>query len=147
MFTVNKNPSVSDLRKFGWAMLFGFGVIGAILWFVAWRRYGGGSLGWTGAAGQQVAVGLFVFGVGLWVIGTTAPNFARPVYVTWMRASMPIGLAMSTVVLSVFFVFVLPLFSLVVRWGNPLRKKLGGRTYWEDYKPYEDTLERMRRLF
>jgi hypothetical protein len=147
MFTVNKNPSVSDLRKFGWAMLFGFGVIGVILWVVAWRRYGGGSFGWSGAAGQQVAIGLFVLGVGLCVIGTSTPSLARPVYLTWMRASTPIGLVMSTIMLSVLFVFVLPLFSLIVRWSDPLRKKLGGKTYWEDYRPYAHTLERMRRLF
>ena len=141
MFTVNKNPSVSDLRKFGWAMLFGFGVLGAILWIVAWRRYGGGSFGWSGA------VGLLVLGIGLWVIGVTAPNTARPVYVAWMTVTVPIGLVMSTVLLTVLFVFVLPLFSLIVRWSDPLQKKLGASTYWEEYKPHEHTLERMRRLF
>ncbi len=147
MFTVNKNPSVSDLRKFGWAMLFGLGVIGAILWVVAWRRYGGGSFGWSGAAGQHIAVGLFVLGVGLCVIGTAAPSLARPVYIAWMSVTVPIGLVLSSVLLTVVFVFVLPLFSLVVRLGDPLRKKPGGKTYWEDYKLYEHTLERMRRLF
>jgi len=147
MITVNKNPSVSDLRKFGWAMLFGFGVIGAILWIVAWRRYGGGSFGWSGASTQQIAVGLFVLGIGLCIIGTRAPSLARSVYIAWMSVTAPIGLVTSTVLLTVLFVFVLPLFSLVVRWGDPLRKKLGGKSYWEDYKPYEHTLERMRRLF
>ena len=147
MFTVNKNPSISDLRKFGWAMLIGFGVIGVILWVVAWRRYGGGSFGWSGAAGQHVAVGLFVLGVGLCVIGIAAPSIARPVYFVWMTVTIPIGMAMSTVLLSVLFVFLLPMFSVIVRVGDPLRKKLGGRTYWENYKPYVHTLERMRRLF
>lgn len=147
MFTVNKNPSVSDLRKFGWAMLLGFGVIGVILWVVAWRRYGGGSFGWSGAAGQQVAVGLFVLGAGLGALSLLSPASAKPVYVAWMTVTVPIGIAMSTVLLTVLFVFVLPLFSLVVRWGDPLRKKLGGTTYWEDYKPHEHTLDRMARLF
>lgn len=147
MFTVNKNPTNADLRKFGWSMLLGFGFIGAILWFVAWHRSGRGTLGWSGAASQHIAVWLFVLGVGLCVIGTKAPSLARPVYVTWMRASTPIGLVMSTVLLTVLFVFVLPLFSLVVRWGDPLRRKIGGTTYWENYKPYEHTLDRMRRLF
>ena len=147
MFRVNKNPSVSDLRKFGWAMLIGFGVLGLILWVVSWRRYGGGAIGWSGAPCQQVAIGLFILGIGLCVIGVAAPSLARPVYVTWMRASTPIGLVMSTFLLTVLFVLVLPLFSLVVRWGDPLRKKLGGTTYWENYKHHEHTLERMRRLF
>jgi len=147
MFTINKNPTNADLRKFGWAMLFGFGVIGVVLWVVACRRYGGGSFGWSGGAGQQVAIGLFVLGAGLCVIGTAAPSLARPVYIVWMRVTVPIGMVMSTVLLTVLFVFVLPLFSLIVRWGDPLRKKLGGTTYWEDYRPYEHTLDRMRRLF
>jgi len=147
MFTVNKNPSVGDLRKFGWAMLFGFGVIGAILWIVAWRRYGGGSFGWSGAASQQVAIGLFVLGVGFCVIGIAAPAVGRPVYIAWMTVTVPIGIIMSTVLLTVLFVFLLPLFSVILRRGDPLRKKLGGTTYWENYKPYEHTLDRMRRLF
>jgi len=147
MFTVNKNPSVSDLRKFGWAMLWGFGVFGVILWVVAWRRYGGGSFGWSGATIQQVAVALFMLGVGLCVIGTAAPSIARPVYIAWMTVTVPIGIGMSTVLLTVLFVFLLPLFSLIVRIGDPLRKKLGGTTYWENYKAYEHTLDRMRRLF
>jgi len=132
MFTVNKNPGVSDLRKFGWAMLIGFGAIGVILWVVA---------------KQEVAFGLFGLGVGLCVIGIAAPSIARPVYVAWMTATVPIGIVMSTVLLTVLFVFLLPLFSVIVRRGDPLRKKLGASSYWEDYRSQEHTLERMRRLF
>ncbi len=81
------------------------------------------------------------------MIDVTAQNTARPVYVAWMTVTVPIGLVMSTVLLTVLFVFVLPLFSLIVRWSDPLQKKLGASTYWEEYKPHEHTLERMRRLF
>ncbi len=147
MFKVNKNPSVRDLRKFGWAMLLGFSVIAMILWLLAWRRYGGDLLSWSGAASQGVAVGIFFLGIGLCVIGVAAPSIARPIYIAWMTVTVPIGMVMSTILLTMLFVFLLPLFSLVVRLGDPLRKKLGGATYWEDYKPHEHTLERMRRLF
>jgi len=148
MFTVNKSPSVGDLRKFGWAMLIGFGVIGGVLWTAAWRKYGGhGLLGWSGAGAQIVALCLWALGAGLCALSLYSPASARPVYVTWMRATAPIGMVMSTILLTLLFVFLLPLFALVVRWGDPLRKKLGGSTYWEDYKPYHNTLDRMRRLF
>ena len=148
MFTVNKNPSAGDLRKFGWAMLGGFGVIGVILWIAAWRKHGGhGSLGWSGAAAQVVALCLWAAGVGLCTLSLLSPRSARPIYVAWMRATVPVGTVMSMVLLTAVFVVVLPLFSIVVRLGDPLRKKLGGATYWEDYKPYEHTLDRMRRLF
>ena len=148
MFTVNRNPSRADLRKFGWAMLFGFGVIGLFLWVMAWRKYGGhGPLGWSGASAQIVALRLGVSGFGLFALSWVSPASAKPVYVGWMRTTVPIGMVMSTILLTVAFTFMLPLFALVVRWGDPLRKKLGGATYWEDYKPHDHTLERMRRLF
>lgn len=147
MFTVNKDPSVSELRKFGWAMLIGFGVIGAILWVVAVRRHGGGPLAWSGLAIQYVAIGFIALGIALCVVGVGAPTVSRLIYVAWMTVTVPIGIVMSAVLLSVLFVFFLPLFSVIVRMGDPLRKKLGASSYWEDYKPYEHTLERMRRLF
>jgi hypothetical protein len=148
MFTVNKSPSVGDLRKFGWAMLLGFGVIGAVLWTAAWGKYGGsGPLGWSGSGAQVVALCLWALGAGLCALSLYSPASAKPVYVTWMRATAPIGIVMSTILLTLVFVLVLPLFALIVRMGDPLRKKLGGSTYWEDYKPHEPTLERMRRLF
>jgi hypothetical protein len=148
MFTVNRNPSVGDLRKFGWAMLIGFGVIGTVLWAAAWRKYGGpGPLGWSGAGAQIVALCLWALGAGLCALSLYSPASAKPIYVTWMRATAPIGTAMSTILLTLVFVLVLPLFAFIVRLGDPLRKKLGGSTYWEDYKTYPHTLDRMRRLF
>ncbi len=148
MFTVNKNPSEAELRKFGWAMLTGFGVIGAILWFLAWRKYGeSGLLDWTGTGLQMVALCSWVLGIGLFALSLTSAASAKPVYISWMTVTVPIGIVMSTVLLTVLFVLLLPLFSLIVRMGDPLRKKLGGRTYWEEYRPHEHTLDRMRRLF
>lgn len=148
MFTVNRNPTLDEIRKFGWAMLLGFGVIGAVLWFTAWRKYGGyGPLEWSGAGAQIVALCFWVLGIGLFALSWVSPASARPVYVTWMTVTVPFGIVMSTVLLTMLFVLLLPLFSVIVRMGDPLRKKLGGRTYWEDNKPYEHTLDQMRRLF
>ena len=148
MFTVNKNPSADDLRKFGWAMLIGFSVIGTVLWTAAWRKYGGnGLLGWSGVGAQVVALCLWALGAGLCALSLYSPASAKPVYVTWMRATAPIGIVMSTILLTLVFVLVLPLFALIVRWGDPLRRKIGGATYWEDYRPSKPTLERMRRTF
>ena len=60
MFTVNRNPTPNDLRKFGWAMLVGFGAIGLFLWVMAWRKHGGqGPLGWSAADAQIVALCLW----------------------------------------------------------------------------------------
>ena len=148
MLAVNRNPSPADLRKFGWAMLIGFGAIGLFLWVMAWRKYDGhGPLGWSGAGAQIVALSAWILGIGLLALSLASPALTKPVYTAWMTVTLPIGIAMSTILLTLLFVFLLPLFSLIVRMGDPLRKRQGGMTYWEDYKPHEHTLERMRRLF
>ncbi len=137
MFTVIRNPTLHDLRKFGWAMLAGFAVIGGVLWYFGAR----------GSTSSYVGFLLWGAGIVLWLLALLTPAAAKPVYVVWMTAGMAIGTVMSTILLTLLFVFLLPLFSLVVRMGDPLRRKLGAATYWEKYKPHEATLERMRRPF
>jgi hypothetical protein len=86
--------------------------------------------------------------VTLWAIAMTSVSLAKPVYVGWMSVAVPIGLVMSTIMLAVLFFLLLPVFSLVVRWGDPLRKRIRrDGSYWEDYKPYEPTMDRMARPF
>jgi protein-S-isoprenylcysteine O-methyltransferase Ste14 len=148
MFTVNKNPTRDDLRKFGWAMLLGFGVLGVILWFVHSRKAEIGFASWDGSGAQIASSVMWAAGVFCCVISLASPAITKPIYVTWMSVTVPIGLFMSTVMLTVLFVVILPVFSLIVRRTDPLRKKLKkGGTYWEDYKPHEPTIERMRRPF
>lgn len=146
---VNKNPSRGELRTFGYVMLFGFWLIGALLFFGPWLKTRDVlALGWTASSLQITAVALQGLGVILCVLGLTAPSLAKPVYVVWMTAAMAMGLVMTTILLTVLFVVLLPVFSLVVRLGDPMRKRLNGTdTYWEDFQPHEATLERMRRLF
>ena len=149
MFSVNKNPKPSDLRKFGWAMLVGFGVIGALLWLAPWLRTGEvGLWAWAATANQVTAVGFWVLGLALAILSLSSPAAAKPVYVVWMSITVPIGIVVSTVMLTLLFVVLLPVFSIVARWGDPLRKKRHpGDTYWEDYKPHEPTLDRTARPF
>lgn len=147
MFRVNRNPSESDLRKFGRAMLFGFGVIGVILWVVGARRSGVSVWVWTGTGAQIAAIVLGLLGVALFALSRASRSITKTVYVGWMTATAPIGIVMSTILLTLLFVLILPVFSLIVRMADPLRRKLGGATYWEDYKAHEPTLERMRRPF
>ena len=149
MFAVNKSPTSRDLHKFGWAMLAGFGVIGLLLWLVPWVKTGNAAnLAWAGAGKQILAIALWALGTALFVISFAPPPVAKPVYVAWMSAVVPIGVAMSTVLLTLLFVLLLPVFSLIVRFGDPLRRRLRGQhSYWEVYKPYEPTLERTKRPF
>jgi hypothetical protein len=156
LFTINKNPDEAVLKKFGWAMLIGFGVLGAILWVAPavkaawddWSTWDASLLAWVAGGKQITAVCLWSVGAALWLLTLVAPMAAKPIYVGWMSVAVPVGIAVSTLFLTLLFFIVLPLFSIVVRAGDPLRRKLTrGDTYWEDHKPYEPTLERMNRLF
>ena len=149
MFTVNKNPTRDDLRKFGVAMLIGFGFIGAILFLSPWlKTRDTQSLDWAGTGLQVAAVVLVVLGIGLFLLSYAVPAAAKPVYVVWMSVAIRIGIVMTTFMLSILFFVLLPVFSLIVRLGDPLGKKLKAEgSYWEDYKPHEATIERMERPF
>jgi len=149
LFVVNKEPSPRELRGFGKAMVLGFGLLGAAIWTVAWLRSDGASLlAWTGSRPQATAGVLWSLGIVLAAISFAAPTVAKPIYVAWMTVATSIGVVMSTVLLTLLFLLMLPVFSLIVRRSDPLRKRLHrGATYWEDYKPHEATLERLRRPF
>ncbi len=150
MFTVNKNPDADELRKFGWAMLIGFGVIAMVFWAAPWwKARDVAVLAWSGSGLQTTAIAFGGLGLLLCIFGHAVPVVAKPVYVIWMSVTVPVGIVMSTVLLTILFVVLLPIFSIVVRFGDPLRKKLSpdSDTYWEDYKPHEATLDRVGRPF
>jgi hypothetical protein len=144
---VNRNPTQQDIHGFGWAMLGGFTFLSILSWTAAWRS-GAPLTGWSGAGGQIAAVSLALLGVLLFLVSRAAVSVAKHVYLVWMTVGLMIGIAVSTILLTFMFLLALPLFSLIVRAGDPLRKKVGkSASYWQNYKPHEPTLDRMRRLF
>lgn len=149
MFTVNKNPTIAEVRKFGWVMLIGFGVIAAVLWLWPWFESRNlAAVSWVASTRQIIAICLLAVGLLLWGLSQWATQIARAVYVAWMSITMPVGIVMSTVLLTLLFLILLPAFSLIVRMGDPLRKRFRAEgTYWEDHKPHEATLDRMARPF
>ena len=149
MFTVNKNPSIKELRKFGAAMLIGFFIIGAVMHFSLYiKTWDVLDLGWKGSWIQILGVSLQGLGVVLFGLSYALPGVAKPIYIVWMSIATFIGAIMTTIMLTVLFIVLLPVFSLIVRLGDPLRKKItSGGTYWEDYKPHEASIERMKRPF
>ena len=104
MFTINRNPSVADLRKFGWAMLGGFGGLGALLWLIHWWRVSeGGLLHWSGHGVQVAVLCLWALGFVLWGVSFLLPALAKWVYVFWMTVTVPVGIVVSTVLLTLLF--------------------------------------------
>jgi hypothetical protein len=151
MFTVNKNPSAKDVASFGWVMLGGFGVIGALLWYVALLPKGGwtpaAGWGWNGAGRHVAALVLWALAVLSLIVCRGWPPAGRGYYVVWMTGAMYIGTVVTTVLLTVLFFVLLPLFSLI-RLADPLRLKWNRQeSYWEKPSPHEATLERIRRPF
>jgi len=142
---VNRNPSTRELRKFGGAMLLGFGVIGTALWYFAPHP---NTFVWTGAGRQALGAGLWGLGLLLLAVSFGPRGAARAVYVGWMSAAVALGAVMTVVMLSLLFVLLLPVFSLI-RFSDPLRLRLkpAGESYWEDHKHHESTLERTARPF
>ena len=145
MQAVNKNPTASEVRTFGYIMLGGFAFLGAALW-----RYGrlpetGWSYSHTGI--HTVALVMWCAGIIFAVICSASHTIGKRLYVVWMTGAMVLGVVTSTILLSVLFFVLLPLFSLI-RLKDPLRFKLNSAgSYWEEHKPYEATLDRMRRPF
>ncbi len=149
MFTVNRNPSPKDLRQFAVVMLVGFIVIGALIWLSSWLgTWDRSTLPWSGTSRQLAAVSLAALGAVVCLVTLSSQVAGRWIYVVWMTGATRVGIVMSTIMLSAMFLILLPVFSLVVRLGDPLRKKLSASpTYWEDYKPHEATIDRLRRPF
>jgi hypothetical protein len=142
---VNRNPGLAELRKFGGAMLLGFGVLGLVAWYTGPMPH---SFAWAGVWRQKLAVVLWALGVCLLAVSFGPRALAKLVYVGWMTAAMQLGAVMTVVLLSILFVVLLPLFALI-RFADPLRMRLRppGESYWEDHKQHESTLERSARPF
>jgi riboflavin transporter FmnP len=147
MQPVRKDLSPAEVRNFGWITLGGFAVIGGLLWVkgLGWTLSDG--VGWRGSGWHLTAVILWSIGAGFAVICTTSHAVGLKLYVGWMTGAMYVGTVVSTVLLSILFFVLLPVFALI-RFKDPLRLRLGGSdSYWEDHPPYEATLERSMRQF
>jgi hypothetical protein len=146
LMTVNRDPSSKDLRQFAWVMLGGMSLLAALAW---WRgRAPETGWAWAGGGWHILSAVFAVTGVAF-CAGTLASRAAgRRLYVTWMTGASRLGTVMTYVVMTVLFVTLLPVFSLI-RFKDPLRMKLrkSGETYWEDYPPHEHSLERTIRPF
>ena len=122
---INWKPDARALRKFGVAMLVGFGLIGLLLQFGPHHRPLAARVCWG-------------FGAAAGLLGLTGTRAALPVYWAWMGLAFVMGSIMSRVVLTVFY------FGMItpMGWGMRLagRDKLRLRrrdvkTYWSDLPP------------
>lgn len=124
---INKNPSMTELIKFGAVFLGGMGVIGLIQYFVFHN--------------ESVAQNLWIVGGVVFVLSFIKP-IARILYIFWMGLGITIGLITSPIILVLVFLFLITpvalFFKIVGR--DSMKRKLdaGASSYWEEYKESDD---------
>lgn len=146
MHLVKHDPSPSEVRTFGLVVCCGFVVIGGLLWWLG--RGEDARWAWVGSARQWTGVVLWAAGVLVLLLTLVSHRIGRPVYVGWMTGAGYLGIVMTFILLSVLFVVLLPIFSLI-RFQDPLRMKPArpGESCWENHRHHEGTLTRMARPF
>ncbi len=124
-----------NLRSFGYLMA-GAVLVSGVLYLLrgspAYRPY--------------VLPALILLGAFFALFAHKAPRRLAPVYRAWMTMAHVLGVVMTNVLMTVFYFTILAPFTLI-RVKDPLRKKLGGATYWEPHKNAEPSIERFRRAF
>ncbi len=124
---INWKPGATDLRKFGVAMIVGFGIIGLLTQFVGHK--------------PVAAYGCYGFGAAAGALGLTGTRLALPVYWAWMGVAFVMGNIMSRVLLAVFY------FGMITPMGRAMRlrgrdklrlRKRDVPTYWCDLPPPAD---------
>ncbi len=78
-----------------------------------------------------------------------APQALKPLYGPWMKFGLFLGIIMTAVMMTVLYIIVLPVFSLI-RLKDPLRFKMNKdpkASYWEPHTMSESTIERFSRPF
>jgi len=125
---LNKDPSPSIMRWFGALLGLFFAFVGAVL---LWRT------GWGTAT--KVVFGLAVV---LPLLYYAVPPLRRPMYMVWIHAAWPIGLAISFLLLAVIWYLVITPMGILRRTlgGDPMNRGFdrNAKTYWTPHSGRRD---------
>ena len=117
---INRNPTLRELRQFGWIWMAFVAIFGAVAWFKF--------------ENPALARGLWVAAVAVPVLGWAIPAFMRLVFLGMSYLAWPIGFVVSHVVLAGVYYLVLTPIGLVTRlFGYDSMKKMFDReasSYW-----------------
>ncbi|MBI5367316.1 MAG: hypothetical protein HZA54_09785 [Planctomycetes bacterium] len=142
------DPPPGEVRRFGLTLLGGFGLLGALLWYLGSPAGAGADPVWCGRGRQVAACLAWGCGTAALFVCLVAPARGRRLQRAWMAAGTAVGEVMTRVLLTFLYFVLLPPFALL-RWWDPLRLRLepSRPSYWEDISSPESTLERARRPF
>jgi hypothetical protein len=120
---INWRPGARELRKFGVAMIVGFGLLAALAY---WRA--------SSTTTVEVLLGVGVF-AGL--LGLTGTRAALVVYWPWMAIAFVMGNVMSRVLVTLFFFGVITPMGLLMRLlrRDKLQRRNIRSSYWDDLPP------------
>lgn len=130
MVEINWKPDAKALRGFGWAMLIGFGIIGALK-----------LAGWP--LEQNMIFANICFGIALIAGGSglAGSKVALPFYYVWMAIGWVMGNIMTRILFAIFYYLLITPMGLIMRlFGRDkllLRKKPDATTYWQDHRKYD----------
>ena len=117
---INRNPTLRQLRQFGWIWMAFVTLFGAVAWF----KFDSPAL----------ARGLWIAAFAVPVVGWALPAFMRLVFLGMSYLAWPIGFVVSHVILAVVYYLVVTPIGLVMRlFGYDSMKKTFDReaaSYW-----------------
>ena len=134
MVHINWHPGAGELRKFGVAMLVGFGLIGGLL---LWKQL------------PTAATVCWGFGAVAGAGGLSGTKAAMPIYVVWMGVALVMGNIVSRVLLAVIYYTVFTPMGVVRRLmgRDPLQLRRPQQdTYWLDAPDVTDTAQYERQF-
>ena len=123
MIQINWNPTPTDLRKFGRAMLIGFGIISALFY-----HYNN----------LPLAKGCFAFGIIAGTLGLTGKRIALILYLPWMAIAFGLGNTTSRILLIILYYTLFTCIGTarkIIGVDRLNRKKKNATTYWKKMMP------------
>lgn len=131
---INWKPDARELRKFGVAMIVGFGILAALAYFW-WER-------------PTLALVFAIVGGVAGLLGLSGTRAAMVVYLPWMAIAFVMGNIVSRVLVTLFFYGLITPMGLIMRVvsKDALQRKNTRASMWDDLPPPADR-ERYERQF
>lgn len=133
---INWRPDAGELRKFGWSMIVGFGLIGSFLYLKS--AY---SSHWQDWSVGLLPLILWITGGLTGLLGLSGSRAALPVYWAWMGIAFVMGNIISRLLLMLFYYGMITPMGFCMRLFG--RDKLALRrgqavSYWQDVSSTRD---------
>jgi hypothetical protein len=129
LIEINWHPNRKQLRGFGIAALVASVVISSLLYLVK-----GLTIHWS--------LGIFVIGLTIFISSILSLAITRAIYICLTAVTLPIGLAVSFILLAAFYFLLLAPLGLLFRvvGRDPLQRKFDSTadTYWLRHHPPEN---------